>query len=103
MRPALLTTLLILAASLGNSPAAAPAARTPIPVPSGHDESLRHEVQRAIDRGLAWLLANQNSNGWWTTPDHPAVTALPLVALNGEPSGKYLKQPTPSKIGRAHV
>ena len=70
--------------------------RAPIPAPSGHDESLRHEVQRAIDRGLAWLLANQNSNGWWTTPDHPAVTALPLVALNGEPSGKFLKTPTPA-------
>ena len=80
----------------------APAARTPIPVPSGHDESLRHEVQRAIDRGLAWLLANQNSNGWWTTPDHPAVTALPLIALNGEPSGKHLKQPSPA-IQRAYA
>ena len=60
--------------------------------------SLRGEVQRAIDRGTAWLLANQNSNGWWTTPDHPAVTALPLVALNGEPSGKFLKQHTPAMI-----
>jgi squalene-hopene/tetraprenyl-beta-curcumene cyclase len=69
--------------------------RSPIPVPFAQDESLRHEVQRAIDRGLAWLLTNQNSNGWWTTPDHPAVTALPLVALNGEPSGKYLKTPPP--------
>lgn len=78
--------------------------RAPIPVPAGHDESLRHEVQRAIDRGIAWLLANQNSNGWWTTPDHPAVTALPLVALNGEPSGKFLKQPTPQiQRGYAHL
>jgi len=66
------------------------------PAPSEHDESLRHEVQRAIDRGVAWLLANQNSNGWWTTPDHPAVTALPLVALNGEPSGRFLQHPTPA-------
>jgi len=78
--------------------------RTPVPVAFGHDESLRHEVQRAIDRGIAWLLANQNSNGWWTTPDHPAVTALPLIALNGEPSGKFLQQPTPQiRRGYAHL
>lgn len=88
---------LALAALLaGTAPAADAPKRTPIPVPFGHDESLRHEVQRSIDRGIAWLLANQNSNGWWTTPDHPAVTALALVALNGEPAGKYLKAPTPA-------
>jgi squalene-hopene/tetraprenyl-beta-curcumene cyclase len=78
--------------------------RAPVPVALGHDESLRHEVQRAIDRGIAWLLANQNSNGWWTTPDHPAVTALPLIALNGEPSGRFLQQPTPQvRRGYAHL
>ncbi|MFM8470037.1 MAG: cycloartenol synthase [Limisphaerales bacterium] len=94
MRRALITLLFALVSATTLRAADAP--RTPVPAPSGHDESLRHEVQRAIDRGIAWLLANQNSNGWWTTPDHPAVTALPLVALNGEPSGKYLKEPTPA-------
>ncbi len=96
MRPALLAALLLAAFLLPATRAADAPKRTPIPVPLGHDESLQHEVQRAIDRGIAWLLANQNSNGWWTTPDHPAVTALPLVALNGEPSGKYLNAPTPA-------
>jgi squalene-hopene/tetraprenyl-beta-curcumene cyclase len=92
-----LTISLALAALLAGTAAAADAPkRSPIPVPLGHDESLRHEVQRAIDRGTAWLLANQHSNGWWATPDHPAVTALVLVALNGEPSGKYLKAPLPA-------
>ena len=86
-----LAAFLILPSHAAESPK-----RGPIPAPTDHDESLRHEVQRAIDRGTAWLLLNQNSNGWWTTPDHPAVTALPLVALNGEPSGKYLKAPTPA-------
>ena len=76
--------------------------RAPIPAPSGHDESLRHEVQRAIDRGIAWLLANQTTNGWWSTPDHPAITALPLVVLNGEPSGKFLKNPPPA-VQRAYA
>lgn len=98
MRPALLATFLLFASLVPSARAADAPKRTPIPAPSGHDESLRHEVQRAIDRGVAWLLTNQNSNGWWTTPDHPAVTALPLVALNGEPSGKYLKAPTPAML-----
>ena len=95
MRPPSFSAL-ALVACLGQSAFAAEAPKRPgIPVPFAHDESLRHEVQRAIDRGITWLLANQNSNGWWTTPDHPAVTALPLVALSGEPSGKFLKNPTP--------
>ncbi len=95
MRPTIFPALALAALFVQSSPAADAPGRAPIPAPSGHDESLRHEVQRAIDRGIAWLLANQNSNGWWTTPDHPAVTALPLVALNGEPSGKFLKNTTP--------
>lgn len=82
--------------------AAEPPQRTPVPLPLGHDVSLRHEVQRAIDRGIGWLLANQNSNGWWTTPDHPAVTALPLVALNGEPNGRFLSRP-PAQVQRAYA
>lgn len=53
------------------------------------DTSLRNEIQRSIDRGLAWLTAHQNSNGWWQTPDHPAVTALALTAYNGEPMDRY--------------
>ena len=58
-------------------------------VRSQSNESLRHEIQHAIDRGLAWLTANQNSNGWWQTPDHPAVTALALTAYNGDPMDRY--------------
>ncbi|MBI5802044.1 MAG: cycloartenol synthase [Verrucomicrobia bacterium] len=95
MRPHIHILLCLAAMVAANAFSADVPKRASVPVPSSHDESLRHEVQRGIDRGTAWLLANQNSNGWWTTPDHPAVTALPLVALNGEPSGKFLKNPTP--------
>ena len=52
------------------------------------DESFKHEVQRAIDRGLAWLKAEQNTNGYWSTPDHPALTALPVLAFKGDPSAR---------------
>jgi squalene-hopene/tetraprenyl-beta-curcumene cyclase len=51
--------------------------------------SFRHEIQHAINRGIAWLQANQNSNGWWSTPDQPAVTGLALTAALGDPSGKF--------------
>ena len=45
------------------------------------DISLRNEVQRAIDKGLAWLEKNQDTNGVWSTPDHPAITALALASF----------------------
>jgi len=55
------------------------------------DQSFKHEVQRAIDRGLDSLKASQNTNGWWSTPDHPALTALPIMAFNGDPSKRFEK------------
>src|SRR3954463_14799132 len=59
--------------------AALHAAPTEVPV---HNDSLRNEISRAIDRGADWLLKNQNAEGWWSTTDQPAVTALCLVALD---------------------
>jgi squalene-hopene/tetraprenyl-beta-curcumene cyclase len=60
------------------------------------DISFRHEVQHAIDKGLGWLQTNQNTNGFWSTADQPAVTALALTAFMGEPSGAYQSNPTPA-------
>jgi len=60
------------------------------------DISFRHEVEHAIDHGLNWLKADQNAtNGSWSTPDQPAVTALALTAFMGNPSGANLKNPPP--------
>jgi squalene-hopene/tetraprenyl-beta-curcumene cyclase len=59
------------------------------------DISFRNEVQHAIDQGVQWLQANQSTNGWWSTPDQPAVTALALSALMGEPSGALRANPSP--------
>ena len=64
----------------------------PAAPPGTPDISFRNELQRAIDRGLSWLQAEQNTNGWWSTPDHPAMTALALMAYQGEPSGRYRRQ-----------
>ena len=46
--------------------------------------SLKNEVERAIERGGDWLVKNQKENGYWSTTDHPAVTALALVAFQGK-------------------
>jgi squalene-hopene/tetraprenyl-beta-curcumene cyclase len=50
--------------------------------------SLRNEVRHAIDKGAAWLEQSQGTNGAWSTPDHPALTALALVALKGRPADR---------------
>lgn len=60
------------------------------------DVSFRNEVQHAIDKGLNWLQTNQNANGYWSTADQPAVTALALTAFMGEPSGNYQSHPSPA-------
>lgn len=74
---AIVSTVAVLAAFADNA--------NPLASPAG-DLSLKHEVQRAIDRGLAWLQHSQDTNGWWSTADHPAVTALALTAFQGDPS-----------------
>ena len=70
------------------------------PTNAPSDASFRHEVEHAIDRGLDWMRANQNSNGWWSIPDHPAVTALAVTVFLGEPSGRTRTNPPP-EITRA--
>ena len=52
------------------------------------DISFRNEMQRAIDRGLLWLKTNQAPEGYWSTPDQTALTAMALLAFQGDPSGK---------------
>lgn len=61
------------------------------------DVSFRHEVQRALERGVDYLKSTQNSNGWWSTPDHPSVTALALSAIMGEPNQRLKNSPEVKK------
>lgn len=60
----------------------------PAPAPT------RTEVRAAVERGLAFLQKAQNTNGWWSTPDQPAVTALVLTALNLEPTQRFQRSRT---------
>jgi squalene-hopene/tetraprenyl-beta-curcumene cyclase len=75
------------------------AAAEPIPR-KPENVSIRNEVQLAIDRGLAWLKAQQQPDGSFANPantaasaEHPALTALPLIAFQREPTGAYRPAP----------
>lgn len=51
-------------------------------VPAGN-QSLKNEIDLAIQRGTAWLATNQQGAGHWSNPEQPAISALALVALQG--------------------
>src|SRR5688572_6087343 len=48
--------------------------------------SLRNELNHAIERGADFFVKTQSANGYWSTADHPAITALALVALKSKTS-----------------
>ncbi len=47
--------------------------------------SLRNEVKRAIDKGLEYLGKAQSSDGFWSSPEYPAITGLGLCAFRLQP------------------
>lgn len=65
------------------------------------DISLKFEVQHAIEKGLLWLKSQQKEGGFWSQPDHPALTALVLISFMGEPSGKIRSQ-QPSFVNKGY-
>jgi squalene-hopene/tetraprenyl-beta-curcumene cyclase len=65
------------------------------PLRKAGNESVRNEVETAISKGLAYLKAQQQPDGSFRNPlipaaepEHPALTALPLIAFHRDPSGK---------------
>lgn len=58
--------------------------------------SLQKEVARAQDRGLAWLLEQQEENGSWR--HHPAITALAVTSALK--SGKPLSEEQQAAVDR---
>jgi squalene-hopene/tetraprenyl-beta-curcumene cyclase len=51
--------------------------------------SFQHELQMAITRGLSYLKTQQKPEGCWSSEEHPALTALPLMAFRRDPSGAF--------------
>ena len=49
--------------------------------------SMKNEIQQAIQKGANWLKSQQNKEkGFWSEEENPAITALALSALMGDPS-----------------
>lgn len=87
-------TPLFLLAAIALAASALQAADGP-PLRKAGNESLRNEVETAISKGLAWLKAQQQPDGSFRNPlapaaepEHPALSALPLMAFAGDPAGR---------------
>jgi len=52
------------------------------------NHSLRNEVHRSIQKGLDSLTQSQAREGFWSSPDYPAITALCLSAFRLQPTEK---------------
>jgi squalene-hopene/tetraprenyl-beta-curcumene cyclase len=49
--------------------------------------TLSKDIQQGIDKGLAFLKSQQNSDGgFWVTPEEPALSALVIAAFVDDPS-----------------
>ena len=57
------------------------------------DQSLKNEVRHAIERGLGQLAKAQLPGGYWSQPDHPALTGLVLTGFMNEPTGRIRSNP----------
>jgi squalene-hopene/tetraprenyl-beta-curcumene cyclase len=65
--------------------------------------SLKLEIERAIERGVAWLLTQQNAEtGAWSDATHPALSALPILAIVGEPN-RDPKAPLPEAVSKGYA
>ncbi len=54
--------------------------------------SFRNEIRDSLERGLEWLRMQQNPDGSFGKDTlHPALTALPLIAFQREPTGRFAK------------
>jgi squalene-hopene/tetraprenyl-beta-curcumene cyclase len=61
------------------------------------NESLKQEVAHAIAKGAEYLRSIQKPEGYWSSKDEPAITALVLTALQGQtgkpdPKSDHLKK-----------
>jgi squalene-hopene/tetraprenyl-beta-curcumene cyclase len=65
------------------------------------DESLRNEVQAAIDKGVRYLKTKQTADGYFGSADHTAFTALCTMAIMGDP--RVTGKPMPEEALKAYT
>ena len=51
-------------------------------------DALEARAKASLAKGAAWLVAQQGTNGVWSNPTFPALTALPAWALSGTGANK---------------
>tara|TARA_B100000029_G_scaffold8383_1_gene8933 strand:- start:1589 stop:2731 length:1143 start_codon:yes stop_codon:yes gene_type:complete len=71
--------------------------------PAGNAKiSYQNELKRSINKGIHYLKESQHKDGYWMTPDLPAITALCLLAYQSDPN-RPKKQPTWVQKGYDHI
>ncbi len=65
--------------------------------------SLRNEVKRAVDKGLQWLANSQSKDGFWSSPEYPAITGLGLCAFRLQPDAARGPEPEAVRKGYAFL
>lgn len=66
--------------------------------------SFRNEVRDVITRGLDYLVKQQNADGSFGADlTHPALAALPLIALQREPTGRFTTSPQPEIMQKGYA
>jgi len=64
--------------------------------------SLQNEVKRAVEKGLDWLSTNQSKDGFWSSPEYPAITGLGLCAFELQPEARAQK-PEPVAVRKGYA
>jgi squalene-hopene/tetraprenyl-beta-curcumene cyclase len=74
------------------------------PVPKDEKNiSFRNEIRDVLYRGTNWLAAQQNPDGTFGKDvAHPALTALPIIALQRDPMGKFTGAAAPAGMAKAY-
>ncbi len=57
--------------------------------PEVHDPALQGKVDAAVDKGLAFLRAQQKPEGYWSSPDYPGLSGLIVQTFLGAGGGKH--------------
>jgi len=59
------------------------------PLQAQLSESVRREGEDAVRRGLQWMIARQQEEGHWSSPEWPALTGFAVWALSMNDSTRY--------------
>ncbi len=82
----------------GPAPMGQPLATVPA---RAKNRSLQLEIEHTVDKGLAFLKARQDSAGFWSSADYPAITGLVLASFMYSPT-RDPKAPLPEFVEKGY-